>query len=740
MAGSKEKIESLIQENRQKGLSDNQIFSTLSRRRDRVGMDIASAGKEMGSRGIAEYFGLSLEAENPNAAHDRQPISKTQSRVESAAAGLADTGAGIIQGAAWVGDKVNEKANKLLGTDLSTNALDSYNKDYQRMNKDVEKGRESSGREGSDWVRTGTEIAATIPAFAATGGAGVGAKSAATFAAKQGAVGAGMGAARYAEDTSERLNNTIGGAVGASVGGLAGEKVVAPLVTKAMGPLTRAAANVSGQTEQAATRLVDDAVNSSEFSIPNAQKDMMYEQANKALRSSKEVDPESMVNQALLEKNGIKGTKAQLSRDPTEWRDEKELAKLNSKLLSTHDGQHDQFGNIMRNAIDETGASPNNTYSKMDNVFGRLRESDKAAQSNVSQLYDDARGLSGNDAQLNHLRFIDQASRELEENGVGSFMKGDIKGVFKGMFDNPNFKLTHTKAEEINKILNARLRTTTDGNERHALGIIKNNLQKEVDTTIDDMAGTLGSGNSDGSLAAAQGAWKTARDAARNRFQDIETTPALKAALDGKNPDKAFGKFVLKSDLKDLDSMVGQLKKAPEGDQSIADIQGAVMEHFLGQATKSNSGAVSPHGLNKAIEDFGEDRMKVLFSPEQVNHIKEMKKVSDLLFQQPNGSPVNHSSTAATMKYLMGVTNLLGRIPVIGRSANLLGGTINTSDDLIKSGKAYGYIDGKPAVTPNSTLGLSEKQKNLIKLAEKLSGGRATSPIGQVTGENEANN
>lgn len=740
MAGSKEKIESLIQENRKNGLSDNQIFSTLSRRRDRVGIDIASAGKEMGSRGIAEYFGLNLEAENPNAAHDRQPISKTQSRVESAAAGLADTGAGIIQGAAWLGDKVNEKANKLLGTDLSTNALDSYNKDYQRMNKDIEKGRESSDREGGDWVRTGTEIAATVPAFAATGGAGVGAKGAANFAAKQGAVGAGMGAARYADDTSERVNNTLGGAVGASVGGLAGEKVVAPLVTKATGPLTRAAANLSGRTEQAATRLVDDAVSSSEFDIPSPQKQMMYDQANRALRSSKELDADSMINQALLEKNGIKGTKAQISRDPTEWRDEKELAKLNSKLLSTHDGQHDQFGNVMRGAIDETGASANNTYAKMDDTFGKLREVDAAAQSNVGQLYDEARKLSGNDARLNHVRFIDQTSRELEENGVGSFMKGDIKGIFKGMFDDPDFRLTHAKSEEINKVLNARLRTTTDGNERHALGIIKNNLMKEVDTTIDDMAGTLGSGNSDGGLAAAQGAWKTARDAARTRFQDIETTPALKAALDGKNPDKAFSKFVLKSDLKDLDGMIGQLKKNPEGEQSIADIQGAVMEQFLEQATKSNSGAISPHGLNKAIQDFGEDRMKIVFSPEQITHVNEMKKVSDLLFQQPNGSPVNHSNTAATMRYLMGVTNLIGRIPVIGRGANLLGGALNTSDDLIKSGKAYGYIDGKPAVTPNSTLGLSEKQKNLIKLAEKLSGGRVTSPIGQVIGENEAKN
>lgn len=737
MASSKERIESLIQENRKNGLNDNQIFSTLARRKDKVGIDIANAGKEMGSRGVADYFGLKLEAENPNAAHNRD-ISKTRSRLESAGAGLADVGGGIIQGVAYAGDKVNQGINKAFGADLKTDAYDQTTKEHQRMSADVDKGRAGSGREGSDWVRTGTEIAASIPAFAVGGGAGAGVKSGTAFAARQGAIGAGVGAARHADDGGERVNNMTGGAIGGAVGGLAGEKIVAPLARQGMGALSRAAANASGRTSEAATRVVDDAIAASDFDVPVAQREQMFEQANNALRSSRDVDPETMLNQALLEKHGIKGTKAQISRYPTEWRDEKELAKLNSRLLSTYDNQIDQFDGLVRGAIDDTGASANNTYAKMDDAYGKLRESDKAAQSNIGQLYDDARGLSGNDAQLNHMRFIDQASRELEENGVGSFMKGDIKGIFKGMFDDPDFKLTHAKSEEINKVLNARLRTTTDGNERYALGIVKDNLQKEVDTTIDELSGSLGNGASDGGLIAAQDAWKAARSAARERFQDIDKIPALKAAIDGKNPDKAFGKFVLKSDLNDLKGMVGQLKKAPEGDQSIADIQGAVMEHFLGQATKSNSGAISPHGLNKAIEDFGEDRMKILFSPEQISHVNEIKKVSDLLFQQPNGAAVNHSNTAATMKYLMGITNLLGRVPVVGRSANLIGGALQTSDDLIRSGRAYGYIDGKPATTPNSTLGMSTKEKNLILLAEKLAGRRATSPIGQQIGANEA--
>lgn len=736
MTTSKERVESIIQQNRSNGIDDTQTLASLSRRKDKIGKDLAIAGEKMGVQGIAKYFDLNIEPVDVNAAHNRD-ISKTRSRLESVGAGFADVGGGILQGVAYAGDKVNQGINSAFGTDLKTDAYDQVTRDHKLMSADLERGRKGSGRDGSDWLRTGTEIAASVPAFAIGGGAGVGTKAAAGFAARQAAIGAGVGASRFADEGGERVNNALGGAAGAAIGGLAGEKVVMPIARKGAGMLSRAAANATGGTSRAATQVVDDAIVSSDFDIPIAQREQMFEQVNRALRSSKDVDPESLLNQALLEKHGIKGTKAQISRYPTEWRDERELAKLNSRLVDKHNGQVDEFGNLIRTAIDDTGAATNNTYAKMDNVYGKLREADSIAQSNVSKLYDDARGLSGNDAQLNHLRFIDQTSRELEENGVGSFMKGDIRGIFKGMFDNPDFKMTHAKSEEINKVLNARLRSTTDGNERYALGIVKNNLQKEVDTTIGEMAGSLGNGATDGGLASAQSAWSAARNAARERFQDIDTTPALKAALDGKNPDKAFGKFVLRSDLNDLNSMVGQLRKAPDGDQSIADIQGAVVEHFLGQATKSNSGALSPAGFNKAIEDFGEDRMKILFTPQQANHIKELKKVSDLLFQQPNGAAVNHSNTAATMKYLMSITNMLGRIPVVGRSANLVGGALNTSDDLVRSGKAYAYIDGKPATTPNSALGLSDKQKNLILLSEKLSGRKATAPIGQNIGANE---
>ena len=736
MATSKERIESIIQQNRSNGIDDTQTLASLSRRKDKIGIDITRAGGTMGSQGIADYFGLKLEAKDANAAHNRD-ISKTQSRLESVGAGLANVGGGFIQGAAYVADKANQGINKVFGSDLGTDGYEQTTKDLKQMNTDVDRGRKGAGIEGTDWVRTGTEIAASVPAFAIGGGAGVGTKAAASFAARQAAIGAGVGASRFADEGGERVNNALGGAAGAAIGGLAGEKVVMPIARKGAGMLSRAAANATGGTSRAATQVVDDAIVSSDFDIPIAQREQMFEQVNSALRSSKDVDPESLLNQALLEKHGIKGTKAQISRYPTEWRDERELAKFNSRLVDKHNNQVDEFGNLIHTAIDDTGAATNNTYAKMDGVYDKLREADGIAQSNVSKLYDDARNLSGSDAQLNHLRFIDQTSRELEEQGYGSFLKGDIRGVFKGMFDNRDFKLSLKKSEEIIKILNSKLKTTTDGNERAALGIVRKNLDNEVDASIAELGGGLGNGVSDGGLASAQSAWGAARNAARERFQGIDTTPALKAALDGKNPDKAFGKFVLRSDLNDLNSMVGQLRKAPDGDQSIADIQGAVVEHFLGQATKSNSGALSPAGFNKAIEDFGEDRMSILFTPQQANHINELKKVSDLLFQQPNGAAVNHSNTAATMKYLMSITNMLGRIPVVGRSANLVGGALNTSDDLVRSGKAYAYIDGKPATTPNSALGLSDKQKNLILLSEKLSGRKATAPIGQNIGANE---
>ncbi|MGP5347435.1 hypothetical protein ACTXLJ_12340, partial [Psychrobacter celer] len=356
--------------------------------------------------------------------------------------------------------------------------------------------------------------------------------------------------------------------------------------------------------------------------------------------------------------------------------------------------------------------TPTDTNTRMASTFQTLKQGDDAAKANVSGLYDNARASAGNDVPLDHMRFINNASQELEAQGLGTFLKGDIRGIFKGMFDDPNYQLTLGKSEEINKVLNARLKTTTDGNERYALGLVKDHLAKEVDETMNALGGGAGKQASE--------AWTGAKGAHASRMQAIESNPALKAALDDKAPDDAFKKYVLNADERDLVRLVDDLKSTPEGTQNLADLQGETIEHFLTRATQANNGAFSPAQLNKAINSFGDNRMKALFSPQQIARINDIKQVSDILMQQPLGAHVNHSNTSsALINALVGVAGWAGKMPLgLGHVANIATGGVSGAVNMSKKGAAATAtakaMSGQPAITRGSSLGLTDEQLRLL--------------------------
>lgn len=688
---------------------------------------------------LADYFGLKAgpvdpkakKAPNKNASIGQ----KAKSYATSAAMGLSDAGAGIVQGAAYAGDAINKGINSALGTNLNTSAYNDYNNQYKAANANADLIRSEAGRDGGDFVRGGTEIAATVPAFFVGGGAGQGIKQGAKFAGRQAAIGAGVGAARYAENGNQRAGNMALGGVGGAVGGVIGEKLIAPIIGRAVGAAARRTANKAGTTQVAATNLVDDAIRESEMVVNDVTRGQLIVQATKNLSKGKEVDAKALARQELLRRYDLKGTQAQINRDPISWKNEAELAKNNPQLNDIRTQNHDQVRSTWQSLADDTNARPVDTNTRMESTFNTLRESDEAAQGNINALYGRAREMGGNDAQLNHMRFIDQTSRELEEQGLGSFLKGDIRGVFKGMFENPNFVLTHGKSEEIVKILNARLKTTTDGNERAALAIVRKNLDNEVGLSIDEMGGVAARSADDASstelsnpsqfagdgLAGARGAWQEARGAARDRFTNIDTNPALKAAIDDVAPDKAFDKYVLKANERDLIKLVDSLKYSPNGQQNLADLQGAAIEHFIKQASRGNDGAFSPAGLNNAINSFGNNRMKALFTSQQISRINDVKQITDILLQQPLGSAVNHSNTASAL--IPFLQRIVGSVPVAG---NLLSGGVGTAakkvTDINASGAAAKAMNGQAGVTKGSSLGLTDEQLQMLGLIPRASG------------------
>ena len=94
--------------------------------------------------------------------------------------------------------------------------------------------------------------------------------------------------------------------------------------------------------------------------------------------------------------------------------------------------------------------------------------------------------LTGNDIELNASRFVNNASHALDENQLGSFLPADTRKVLQGLFDNKG-PLTYAKKEELVKILNARMRGTTDGNTRAALQTVRNALDDEANQTLDEI-------------------------------------------------------------------------------------------------------------------------------------------------------------------------------------------------------------------------------------------------------------
>lgn len=233
---SKQSIKRIADKYREQGLSDQEITIKLLRRKDAVGKNIQTAmdraqaaGIENPQESVMAIFGVNPKRAKGSRiageANKNPSISDTvKSQLASVGMGLADVGAGIIQGNKYAADKINQGVNSILGTDLDTNALERYNQEYEQANDALDGMRTQGGRSGGDWYRGGTEIAATTPFFFGGGGTTLGAR-----ALDQGVRGAAVGAARYADNEDARAYNMAGGAIGGAAGQAAGEVVASGL-------------------------------------------------------------------------------------------------------------------------------------------------------------------------------------------------------------------------------------------------------------------------------------------------------------------------------------------------------------------------------------------------------------------------------------------------------------------------------------------------------------------------------
>ena len=742
MAGTEKEIRAYIKAEQRKGTPDAKIVIGMTKLPGQAGKDVNKFIKTLRaadlspSQEIGAYFGLKTTGLNPKATtKNKNPTlgDKAKSTNYSAMTSVAKSYGGVAQVYNSANDAIAKGINSVTGTNIPTNNRKNYDRDVKRMDARDQQLRNQAGYSGVNLGGLAGDIAAKAPLYVAGGAPAAGLKGAGAFIGREAVIGGSDGLLRHASSKGERAGNAAMGAAGAAIGGAAGQYVAAPVAGMAVRSVARNSANKAGRTATAATKLVDDAIRDTGITVKPAARAKLVNEATKNLSKSKQIDAAAAVRKSLLDEHGIKGTQAQLSRKPSDWRAERELAKHNPDLNDIHIGNHEQIKSTITKFADDTGARPVDNNARMESTFETLSGADAARKAEVKANYDAATNSAGIQTPVNKTNVSNNINQQLKDNLLDINQPNQVGQILKRL-DDPNYEMTIGDGEQYIKIINKALKTAFGTGDEPALQIAKKAIQDELES-----AGTAIMQQS-GDSAAKQtvGLLNTARASHGARMADIDANPTLKAAMKDEPVDKAFDKYVLKANERDLVRLVDDLKKTPEGQQNVADLQGSAIEHFLQQASKANDGAFSPAALNRAIDSFGDNRLKALFSTEQIARLNDIKKVSDVLMQRPLGSHVNDSNTTSTLiNAMLGIAGGLGKIPVLGHGFNIATGGVKTAVDMSAKGAnataGARAINGGIDVTRGSNLGLSDQQLKMLGLMSD-SGGKAGAAIGSSTG------
>lgn len=233
----KEKVVRVIKAKRATGMTDKQIFDEFVRRKDGLGNNVRTLISRYednespdAREEAARFFGLDITQVKGNSQQgstnkNATALDKAKSYAASAQAGLANSTVGLFQLNDMVADGLGKGINKVFGTNIDTNALARTNAANDELNARADRSRLAANRTGGDWVKGGTEIAATLPLYMV--GAGGATRTARVI--DQGVRGAGVTALSRADNNEERLYKMGLGALGGAVGQLGGEVVGAGL-------------------------------------------------------------------------------------------------------------------------------------------------------------------------------------------------------------------------------------------------------------------------------------------------------------------------------------------------------------------------------------------------------------------------------------------------------------------------------------------------------------------------------
>lgn len=374
---------------------------------------------------------------------------------------------------------------------------------------------------------------------------------------------------------------------------------------------------------------------------------------------------ESAVQQGrkdFLESQGVSPTRAQITGEASDFQSQQELAKTSGKVRRAIQSQDEALSSRFDNAVTETGGSAVGSSSPViDFVADRSIDLDKA----ISDAYTLARQVAPTEKVVKPVGLSnaikDIAGSDRATGGLAS-AAADIlrtRGVLGPKGLKVTGKIDAATAEEVRKDLNA-LHSSLSPFGKSKLADLKGALDVDVEKAV-------GKDVFKDARASKAKFEKDLNRAKVNKF-DARKKNLVRDILENKvNPDRfledaVLSKSVRSDDLEQVKRFL-QLDGDGPGVDAWNDLRAESMQRIRDTAIKEVAGepALSRAGMEKALDMFGRDKLRVLFSPEERKFLNDMLKVSKV--REPvRGTALGKGPSAQAIQ---GLSKAVNRIPLL---------------------------------------------------------------------------
>lgn len=523
---------------------------------------------------------------------------------------------------------------------------------------------------GSGGLTGAANLAAKIPGMVGQGAAFLAANPMQQIAAAAGAGTAG-GASREAggDGWAQGVASLLGGVAGGLAPGAINSTYQAAkgLVTPAM--------KAPSLDAKIGAILEKSGVDYSQ--VPERLRQSMRAEMAKSLKAGDEFSPDAVRRLLDFKTTGTTPTRGMVSQDPVQITREMNLAKTGAN--SADNGlqgmallQNQNNATLISRLNDVGGRSETIPLVAGQAVKSRIEGTYAGFQSAEKAAWESAKGNASYTRPV-YPDGLNAMNRALGDEGMMGFMPKPITD-YMAAFQTGQQPYTPQAYRNLQSMLSGAMKE--GGNTAAAAGIARKALEasplRPITQTGRDMGQTpitsqmaQGLRDFDGESQTAIEAVNVARGATSAKYQYADSSPLVKTALSNSrtaDPENLAKSFVLNGTLNDARSVAKEV-----GADGIATIRDAIATHIKKQTLGGASdevGKVSQSALNRTISGIGEDKLKLFFSPEEVNMLKATGRVASYMQVQPVGSAVNNSNSGALL--LGRGMDLLDKTPFLG--------------------------------------------------------------------------